>query len=231
MRTVLTVSITALMALPVFADVAIEDVMAQHAQAPGVAAVESMDISQSGVDEILIRMSEGCEEASCPWILNAYDGQDWFEVSRGSGVNVALTGTGEAGGVLDVDGVTWALDGHSLYPFGDVIGSRMNRAVGMDDMKVIQSVEGYGDLATNDVLAWSFEYSLEGETRNARVFTISDWDLQVGSWGTPWLVVEQGEVIATGHSTDFPRIFPHFERGGYTIVEVHPMGYSLQVVR
>lgn len=231
MRIALSVSFTALMALPAYADIVIEDVMAHFAEAPGVQTVEAMDISQSGVAEILVRLSEGCEDGSCPWSLHAFNGEEWFEVSQGTGVNVALTATGDAGGVLDVDGVTWAFDGTTLYPFGDVIGSRMNRAVGQDDLAIIRSVEEYSNLEANDVLAWSFEYSLDGEERYGRVYTITDWELQVGNWGTPWMVVEQGEIIATGHSTDFPRIFPDYEQGGYTVVEVHPVGYSIQVVR
>ena len=191
-----------------------------------------LDLNQSGVDEVLAIETGDCAPDGCAWALFAFDGEQALQIGAGEGSSMRLEPTGEAGGIVYIDGVTWAFDGRILYPFGDVISLVRNRATAADELAQLRALPGLEALEREAVMSWTFSYQREDGIAHAQVHTINSWEYQVGSWGTPYYIMDSdGEVIARGHSTDAPRIFPDTERGGFTIVDVVPIGFSMQTFR
>lgn len=208
-------------------DAAIEAFSIRH----GMTQVERLDMNQSGSEEILLIERDPCGAEACAWSLYS-QGDAVHRLSEGHGREIRLEATEPAGGVLHVDGVTWALMEGRLYPFGDEISMGQERAANSGEILSIQAVPPFSDITRNDVRSWTFRYLRDETQHHAHVHVITAWEHQVGHWGSPYLIFDNdGEIIAQGLSTDGPRIFPDLTHGGFTIVEVVPAGFTMQVFR
>ena len=197
-------------ALPLCGSILALSLAAQASAAAGIAAAEAgfseklndfagrfpaievmqLDMNQSGVDEFLALEAGACTEDVCAWALFAFDGEAVREVASGEGMSVHLEPTEPAGGVLYVDGITWAFDGHQVYPFGDEISTAMSRPPTMDEMATIRAIEGYAELTPADVTARTFAYIHEGDRAYGHVLSVTAWDHRIGAWGTPYLILD-----------------------------------------
>lgn len=200
------------------------------AESHGAARAEMLDLNRNGLAEVLLVQEEPCSPDGCAWSLLAQDG-DVREVAAGVGLDIDLVPTEPAGGLLEVDGVTWALIDGGLFPFGDAVGLSLNRATSSRELRAIQVIPGMSDVAIEDIRTWSFTYPVDGETRHAHVHVIMTWDLQVGTWGSPYVILDtDGGVLLEGVSRDVPRIFPAVTGNGFTVVDVVPAGFHIRNV-
>lgn len=190
--------------------------------------VESADMDQSGTGEVLLRLSDDCPEDGCPWSLWAEVSGTWSEVATGRNADVGFLPTDPAGALLEADHVTWALQGGRLAPFGDVVSLALPRPPRSADIEAFRSLPGHGDVEREDMTSWSFPVMRSGEQAFIHVSVATSLDHMVGTWGTPYIVLDQeGALLVHGHSSDFPRIFPHHGEDGFTIVDVFPQGHGV----
>ena len=194
--------------------------------------VMQLDMNQSGVDEFLALEAGACTEDVCAWALFAFDGEAVREVASGEGMSVHLEPTEPAGGVLYVDGITWAFDGHQVYPFGDEISTAMSRPPTMGEMATLRAIEDYAELTAADVMAWTFAYMHGGDRAYGHVLSVTAWDHQIGTWGSPYVILDgDGNVVTESFSADYPRIFPDLDQGGFIVVDVYPAGFGIEAFR
>lgn len=202
----------------------------RFAETHGAVRAEMLDLNRNGLVEVLLVQDDPCGPDGCAWSLLA-QGAGIEEVASGVGLRIDLVSTEPSGGLLEVDGVTWALIEGGLFPFGDAIGLSLNRATASRELRAIQALPGFSDVALEDIRTWSFTYPMSGQIQNAHVHVIMTWDLQVGTWGSPYVVLDNdGGLLLEGVSTDVPRIFPALEGDGFTVVDVVPAGFQIRVV-
>lgn len=206
--------------------------IAQFERLHGTAEMSHMDMTQSGVEELLIRAQEPCPEDGCAWqLLSSVDGQARI-VGQGQGTRLRLEPTLPAGAVLFTDGVTWALQEQRLIPYGDDISMSPERATSQEDFRHIEALGLFPDISIGDVSSWTIEYLIDDASAFAHVHVITASDYRIGHWGSPYLMLDNdGAMITQGLSTEIPRVFVDPEIGGFVVVEVLPAGVSVQEFR
>lgn len=207
----------------------LDGALASFAREHGDGRVEELDMTQNGVSEILLVQDENCSSDGCAWTLMAQADGQVSEISSGLAHSVSLRATAPAGGVLYTDGITWALSETGLYPFGDLLGVLRQRPVSLAELEAIHEIEAYAEVTRDDVETRSFPYLIDGEEVFAHVHVITSRAYAIGEWGHPYLLFgEDGALIQEGISAEYPRIFPDPDAGGFSLIEVLPVGLSIQ---
>lgn len=228
--TALPAAIAMAMITPPVAAELMHDAIEAFSEDYGGGRIDELDMDQSGIAEILLVQDQGCAAEGCAWeLLQQRASGDVTSVSSGLAHTARLEATGDAGGVLYTDGITWALMDGFLNPYGDILGLTQQRSTSLAEIEAIQEMNGFSEISSSDVASWSFSYILDEEDVFAHVHVITHFDYQVNQRYAPYMIFDQGgDLLAEGLSEEFPRIFPDVEEGGFTVVDVIPAGFSVQ---
>lgn len=226
---------------PAFALLAAMAPMSAYAQSPdipgvfgeSIAAFQSMhpdgeirtsDMNMSGSPELLLISSPGCENG-CDFALLSADTGMPVEIYAGSAASVDFLPTQGQTSLLEIDSVTWAFDGATIYPFGDYLQGKAPRTASSAEAELVADEIYFQGADRSHLLSFSFPFQKDGAEQNAIIVLNDDPMERVGQWGTPYIIFSaEGMKIHEGVAQEHPRIFLHFGSDGFTLIDMHPAG-------
>lgn len=212
--------VAALLAGPALADI--------QAAAKGIAGDRELiaefyaDLNLDGNDEAVLHFADSCGDMGCDWtILTMHDGSA-VEIGSGVATSLAMVPTAPVGTVIDADGVLWAWAGSEVYPHYSFLERPDVREIppAAGDREALKTHTEWGDASPDSLHVWSIDVTNDG--KRERIITVGDLGYSIGGYASPYLILSQdGELMASGYSMDFPRIFTN-PAGGARVVEVMP---------
>jgi hypothetical protein len=212
-------AVLAVIATPTLADTtALTDAWLEGREA---AARVIADMDEDGRDEVLVTLTDQCDDAGCDWsLLTDIDGK-MVEILTGHDRSVAMVGEIGNGYTVDADGTFWAWSGEeaTVYPYYSLLERDGISTIpsGRKDLELIAKSE-YATADTSRLNVWLQD--IDGDGTRERIIVIAGVVNMINGNLAPYVIgSDDGDVLVQGYSMDFPRIFTT-TTGGSRIVDV-----------
>jgi hypothetical protein len=189
------------------------------------------DMNLSGSPEILAVSGSDCT-SGCPFSVMSMDAGAVKVVLEGEANAVTFVPTQGMTSLLTADHVTWAFNGAALYPFNDALQDGIAQSPSFSEVERLRTVKYFEASDRTHFERYTFNFRADEADEIGFVFMNTDPLEKVGQWGTPYVVMtSESEIIHEGVATEVPRIFPHGDEEGLTILDVHPSGFIIETFR
>lgn len=204
-----------------------DDFLAQHPEA--VFTISDMNLS--GSPEILAVSSSTCLDV-CTFSVMSMDAGAAHVIFEGQAKDVAFVPTQGLTSLISADHISWAFNGTALYPFNDALQQGIPISPSYAEVERLRDVKYFEASNRSYFKSYNFNFRAEGADVIGFVFLNTDPMERVGQWGTPYVMMTaEGSIIHEGVATEYPRIFPHEDEDGMTILDIHPAGYIIETFR
>lgn len=185
--------------------------------------VEYHDLNADGEMDALVRMDQACDgesKAPCRWKV-FLGGEGHEALASGSAYLAFIEPTVPEGGVVSLDGVTYAATPNGLVMYGDFFAQLPTSEVTAEDYELVASATSYNE--THLLSLEKRQVDLFGDGRPETIYSVLGSYYQVGVWGTPFVIFDAAnQLVLSEVTSDNPQLFQSPQMEGVRIVITSP---------